>query len=720
MDLRNSDESVDFPSFLPGRILQRPTYVMDHNWDDEDEESYAGPDAYIDDPEFDVEDQVMQDDPDITAVPGDDTAMEDDDGLNAQRHSMLEMLDSFISVVPASRSVHADPGGGPTATLASSLTMDQVRLLLAAAQSRSRREPLTVPTDDEDDDPDYIPEDDDDEDRLSFYLPWGRRRPQSKNWFKPVTEPQKAGVELLNGGEFGRLRAKKVVNIRRMLKERELGRKGRGKGVEKDDFARNLTPNSDGTIVANYGSNAYSGQYSAGEDPTFVPQVLHPETSSADSSFYYSCCQDWRLHVYDTKAPLGLVSKARETTSERRRHAVVPEHETTMKTIKTVNAVPGQWTITDSHLSPDNERLIYSSITSTVYMTKTFEPSSPQVPLHFGSQSQRYSWDHDSDYFGIYSCRFSADGNEVIAGGNGREGELRVYDLLADRRTITIGAHADDVNSCCWADTASGNVLISASDDTFLKVWDRRSLGSTQKPSGILVGHTEGITYVSAKGDGRYILSNGKDQAMRLWDLRKMRSNIDFETFRDKHYGQSGFDYRHGYYSKPRFSAHPKDCSVMTYRGHQVLRTLIRCHFSPAETTGANYLYTGSTDGRIHIYSLDGRVVQVLDRRRSLPMSFDPSDRDPGEPLRGRHGSTVCVRDVSWHSQEPVLMSVGWESGHGHSSVARHEWKGIGKLGNGMGKIEDHVERQKLERAERAAKRRARMPGSYQLEDEEV
>jgi DDB1- and CUL4-associated factor 11 len=46
-----------------------------------------------------------------------------------------------------------------------------------------------------------------------------------------------------------------------------------------------------------------------------------------------------------------------------------------------------------------------------------------------------------------------------------------VYDLLADRRTVKIDAHQADVNSCCWADTASGNVLISASDDTFLKVW---------------------------------------------------------------------------------------------------------------------------------------------------------------------------------------------------------------------------------------------------------
>lgn len=39
----------------------------------------------------------------------------------------------------------------------------------------------------------------------------------------------------------------------------------------------------------------------------------------------------------------------------------------------------------------------------------------------------------------------------------------------------------------------------------------------------------------------------------------------------------------------------------MTYRGHSVLRTLIRCHFSPTETTGAQYLYSGSADGKIHV-----------------------------------------------------------------------------------------------------------------------
>jgi WD40 repeat protein len=63
------------------------------------------------------------------------------------------------------------------------------------------------------------------------------------------------------------------------------------------------------------------------------------------------------------------------------------------------------------------------------------------------------------------------------------------------------------VNAVCFADESSTNILVSGSDDGYVKVWDRRSLSSST-PSGILVGATEGITYTSPKGDGRYVVVN--------------------------------------------------------------------------------------------------------------------------------------------------------------------------------------------------------------------
>lgn len=50
-------------------------------------------------------------------------------------------------------------------------------------------------------------------------------------------------------------------------------------------------------------------------------------------------------------------------------------------------------------------------------------------------------------------------------------------------------------------------------------------MGSRAQPAGVLTGHLEGITFVDSRGDGRYLISNGKDQTTKLWDIRRMTSN---------------------------------------------------------------------------------------------------------------------------------------------------------------------------------------------------
>lgn len=300
----------------------------------------------------------------------------------------------------------------------------------------------------------------------------------------------------------------------------------------------------------------------------------------------------------------------------------------------------------------------------------------------------------------LWSIRWSADQTEIVAGAS--SGQIMVYDVEAKKRVLSIDAHEDDVNGVCFADQSSTNVIVSASDDGYLKVWDRRSL-SSEIPSGVLAGHTEGITYVSPKGDGRYVISNGKDQAIRLWDLRNMRSWNEVSGHPDASvdYGLGrGWDYRNGNYRRPRYAAHPLDCSVMTYRGHRVLRTLIRCHFSPTESTGGQYIYTGGANGVIYIYALDGRVVQVLDRTKSIPLHKpDGTFNDPSAPIPPaaefdpdpRGNMSTIVRDVSWNGLEPSMISTAWERSHMYGgSVAVHEWRGLGK--GGLNKLEDWVE----------------------------
>lgn len=255
----------------------------------------------------------------------------------------------------------------------------------------------------------------------------------------------------------------------------------------------------------------------------------------------------------------------------------------------------------------------------------------------------------------IWSIRFSGDGREIVAGTG--DHCVYVYDLESRRSILRIPGHNDDVNAVCFGDQSSPHILYSGSDDHLIKVWDRRSMGDSRE-AGVFVGHTEGLTYVDSKGDGRYVLSNGKDQTMKLWDLRKMMSTERASKIDSSEYA-SGFDYRFMNYSDSQYRPHPNDCSLVTYRGHKVLKTLIRCHFSPPGSTNSRYVYSGSADGSVYIYNMDATLVKQVDvskathhsRRRDPNLyaaSYDMDDRRQGQ-------WKTCVRDASWHPYAPVI-----------------------------------------------------------------
>jgi len=536
----------------------------------------------------------------------------------------------------------------------------------------------------DDDDEDYVDEDDDDDDGGIFGNPFGggMRRAAPKPLYPIVRDPTEPGMALERSGEFGPMPKAKYSTRKALVNSTNVADSFRRHGLSpssvrssRPDVADATVPNSVGTVVARFDANPYIG------------------TWSKDGSFFTCATQDFRVRIYSGETPTSR-SKGTYDTAPRRHGAgrfgySRTDERSSLKLIKSIYAhdAYSRWTITDANLSPSNDALIYSSIGPIVNMVRTREgaytvegfgeDASDHVQLDFSTGSR--------SGFGIWSIRFSADAREIVAGAS--SGSVFAYDVERRCTTLRVNAHDDDVNAVAFADEASSNVLVSGSDDSFIKVWDRRSLRG-QKPSGVLPGHLEGLTYLSAKGDGRYVVSNGKDQTCKLWDLRKMVSSERFDTMTPKYCGSPSFDYRSGVVPKPRYSKHPHDMSVMTFTGHTVLSTLIRCHFSPAEQNGQRYVYSGSADGRVHIWSLDGSIREVLDRRQTLP--FD--NAETGKPNdvfsapmasqrfdNAHFGQMGCtVRDVSWHPREPTLISASWDRGrHGdHGSLVMHRWTG--------------------------------------------
>lgn len=302
--------------------------------------------------------------------------------------------------------------------------------------------------------------------------------------------------------------------------------------------------------------------------------------------------------------------------------------------------------------------MAYSSIRSIVCLAPT-DPENDSEPnlldfANLGGNNPRGF----HTYFGIWSIRFSGDGREIVAGTG--DNSVYVYDIERRQSVLRIPGHQDDVNAVCFGDSQSPHILYSGSDDTTLKVWDRRSMGDGRE-AGVFLGHTEGLTYVDSKGDGRYVLSNGKDQTAKLWDLRKMMSKEKADKIDPNHY-TTRFEYRSNAYDPADFRPHPHDCSLVTFRGHKVLKTLIRCHFSPPGSTDSRYVYSGSYDGSVYIWNLDatlaGKVNVLKATKNTRPR--DPEMMAETYDYWGRNGGSwmTCVRDASWHPNAPLIAGI--------------------------------------------------------------
>lgn len=147
-------------------------------------------------------------------------------------------------------------------------------------------------------------------------------------------------------------------------------------------------PNTDGTEVARYPARSYCGQY------------------SEDSSFFYTCTQDFQVHLYDTTAnPYKKLHRHEEAYYPTRGRFYGTggshSHLTSLKSIKTIQGRQGSWTITDANLSPDNQWMIYSSITPYVHLVPTRKEIESGGRSHSDNQVMLDFSDHGHEEAGV-------------------------------------------------------------------------------------------------------------------------------------------------------------------------------------------------------------------------------------------------------------------------------------------------------------------------------
>ncbi|CAZ65482.1 DDB1- and CUL4-associated factor 11 homolog [Caenorhabditis elegans] len=281
------------------------------------------------------------------------------------------------------------------------------------------------------------------------------------------------------------------------------------------------------------------------------------------------------------------------------------------------------WSILDTAISLNGDLIAYGTWKDAVFVGKldfTERQNITWFPIDLNGEPGR-------DHCAVFCVKFSDSSEQIVCGTS--QYSIHVFDVEQRRRIRTIvNAHEDDVNSVCFADLGS-NLIYSAGDDGLVKVWDKRAWSDGDvEPVGVFAGHRDGVTHVDSRQDERYLLSNSKDQTIKVWDLRKF-SNMSGVS--------QHWDYR--WQPAPPGLCQPVagDTSVMTLRGHSVLHTLVRANFSP-ESTGRRYIYTGCARGEVVVYDIMSGTVS-----------------------RRLKGHTAVVRECDWHPTENEIVSSAWD-----------------------------------------------------------
>ncbi|KAL5604372.1 hypothetical protein BROUX41_002344 [Berkeleyomyces rouxiae] len=440
------------------------------------------------------------------------------------------------------------------------------------------------------------------------------------------TKPDPAGRRLMESGKFGSPKpppTSKLYNGRRqrnyarnsstwLRHERETGMWPRRQvSVQMTEDTIPKTPPSKVMI---FPAPIYSGQF------------------SRDGNFFFSASRDFWIRLYDTN------------------------DMNEWKIYKSYRYPYGNWTLTDATLSPDNRFIAYCTLGPLVALGPT-SPEDSGAPVTFDVSTDGGGvYSHNR----LYSMRFGPQGTELVCGAS--DGLLLLYDLERSKLIQAIeDAHGDDVNAVCYADPLNPNILLSGSDDSFIKLWDRRCMRS-RNDARVLVGHNEGITYLDSREDMVHVLSNGKDQCMKLWDLRHTTSTHHCDNQVPTRGGD--YDYRMGRYRPPHFTPMGAfDTSLVTIGGrHRVMRSLIRCYFSPAGQTSGRYLVTGSADGQVYVFNLDGTVARTIDVAQATQPAVSQLS-DP-EDLHSVLGWQTVVRDVAWHPTERAIVASAFNGPH--------------------------------------------------------
>ncbi|MGH9938894.1 MAG: hypothetical protein ACREAM_21850, partial [Blastocatellia bacterium] len=112
----------------------------------------------------------------------------------------------------------------------------------------------------------------------------------------------------------------------------------------------------------------------------------------------------------------------------------------------------------------------------------------------------------------VRGCAFSPDGQLIVSASHDRT--LKVWDAMTGEMLRTLEGHSSSVIGCAFS--PDGQLIVSASDDRTLKVWD----AMTGQMLRTLEGHSDYVRGCAFSPDGKLIVSASYDRTLKIWDAK--------------------------------------------------------------------------------------------------------------------------------------------------------------------------------------------------------
>lgn len=165
---------------------------------------------------------------------------------------------------------------------------------------------------------------------------------------------------------------------------------------------------------------------------------------------------------------------------------------------------------------------------------------------------------------------------------------IKLWDPADDyKNTRTLAGHDHSVSAVRFI-PSSGNLLVSASRDHTLRIWDINTGFCVRT----LQGHTGWVRDVFPSYDGRFLLSTGDDMTARLWDISTTEPKIKATMIGHENFNEC--------------------CALAPPASYQYLAPLAGLKKPPPANSAAEFMATGSRDKMIRLWNSQGICLRTL------------------------------------------------------------------------------------------------------------